>query len=129
MINFIFIKNYIIYKYIIKTSKINLIYIKMEIEENIPEYTMKLHKAKTGYVAELFVKEREDQSKSNDIELIMIVDRSGSMGQYYTKIFKKVMPLLLEKIHYPENKKVHFITFDSTIEHRKRKRRRNKANN
>ena len=91
----------------------------MEIEENIPEYTMKLHKAKVGYVAELFVKEREDQSKANDIELIMIVDRSGSMGQYYTKIFKKVMPLLLEKIHYPENKKVHFITFDSEIEHRK----------
>ena len=92
----------------------------MEIEENIPEYTMKLHKAKSGYVAELFIQEKPDQSaKSNDIELIMIVDRSGSMGQYYTKIFKKVMPLLLDKIHYPENKKVHFITFDSNIESRK----------
>ena len=92
----------------------------MEIEENIPEYTMKLHKAKSGYVAELFIQEKPDQSaKSNDIELIMIVDRSGSMGQYYTKIFNKVMPLLLDKIHYPENKKVHFITFDSNIESRK----------
>ena len=29
------------------------------------------------------------------------------------------MPLLLEKIDYPENKEVHFITFDSDIEYRK----------
>ena len=91
----------------------------MEIEENNTEYTMKLHKAKVGYVAEIFVKEIKDTSgKSNDIELIMIVDRSGSMGQSYTKLFTKIMPLLLEKIHYPQDKKVHFITFDSKIEYR-----------
>ena len=91
----------------------------MEIEVNEPEYTMKLHKAKVGYVAELFVKEIKDTSgKSNDIELIMVVDRSGSMGQSYTKLFTKIMPLLLEKIHYPQDKKVHFITFDSKIEYR-----------
>jgi hypothetical protein len=92
----------------------------MEIEVNEPEYTMKLHKAKVGYVAELFVKEIKDTpGKSNDIELIMVVDRSGSMGQSYTKLFTKIMPLLLEKIHYPQDKKVHFITFDSNIEYRK----------
>ena len=91
----------------------------MEIEEEIPEYKMNIHKAKVGYVAELFVKEMQNQSKLNDIELIMIVDRSGSMGQWYTKIFQKVMPLLLDKINYPPNKKVHFITFDSEIENRK----------
>ena len=91
----------------------------MEIEVNEPEYTMKLHKAKVGYVAELFVKDIKDTSgKSNDIELIMVVDRSGSMGQSYTKLFTKIMPLLLEKIHYPQDKKVHFITFDSNIEYR-----------
>ena len=52
----------------------------MEIEENVPDYKINIHKAKAGYVAELFLKEREDQSKLNDIELVMIVDRSGSMG-------------------------------------------------
>ena len=91
----------------------------MEIEENIPEYTIKLHKAKVGYVAELYIKEKEEFSKSNDIELIIIVDRSGSMGQSYTKLFTKIIPLLLDKIHYPPNKQVHFITFDSEIEYRK----------
>jgi hypothetical protein len=34
----------------------------MEIEENIPEYQLKLHKAKVGYVAELYIKEKEDQN-------------------------------------------------------------------
>ena len=92
----------------------------MEIEQNMPEYKIKLHKAKKGYVGELFLNEIKDPSgKSNDIELIMIVDRSGSMGQSYTKLFTKIIPLLLEKINYPTNKKVHFITFDSEIEYRK----------
>ena len=44
------------------------------------EYAMKIHKAKVGYVAELFIKEQKEKSKlSNDIELVLIVDRSGSM--------------------------------------------------
>ena len=90
----------------------------MEIEEEKSQYNLNIHKAKTGFVAELFIKDREDQSKIKDIELIVIVDRSGSMGQSYTKIFQKVIPLLLDKINYPQNKKVHFITFDSEIENR-----------
>ena len=90
----------------------------MEIEKEISEYKLNIHKAKKGYVAELFLKNIEDQSKLNDIELILIVDRSGSMEHSYTKIFQKVIPLLLDKINYPQNKKVHFITFDSVIENR-----------
>ena len=87
------------------------------------EYAMKIHKAKVGYVAELFIKEQKEKSKlSNDIELVLIVDRSGSMHESYPKIFSKVIPLLLEKLHYPENKDVHFITFESRTEYRKIKK-------
>jgi len=95
----------------------------MENAENIPEYTMKIHKAKVGYVAELFIKEKKENSKSsNNIELILIVDRSGSMSSSYPKIFNKIIPLFLEKLHYPENKDVHFITFESSTEYRKIKK-------
>ena len=90
----------------------------MEIEEEIQDYKLTIHKAKAGYVAELYLKDRKDQSKIKDIELILIVDRSGSMWGSYTKIFQKIIPLLLDKINYPQNKKVHFITFDSEIENR-----------
>ena len=95
----------------------------METEGNIQEYTMKVHKSKLGYVSELFLKEKKDNSKSsNNIELVLIVDRSGSMHSSYPKIFNKIIPLFLEKLHYPENKEVHFITFESRTEYRKLKK-------
>ena len=95
----------------------------MNTSQNIQEYTMKLHKAKVGYVAELLIEEKKDKNKfSNDIELILIVDRSGSMYDSYPKIFNKIIPLFLEKIHYPEDKDVHFITFESHTEYRKIKK-------
>ena len=92
----------------------------MEKKDALAEYETKLHKTKNGYVGQLLIKkEGINSSKFNNIELIMIVDRSGSMYRTYPKIFKKVMPLFLDKINYPENKEVHFITFDSVIEYRK----------
>ena len=95
----------------------------MEGAGNILEYTMKIHKAKIGYVAELFIKEKKENRKSlNNIELILIVDRSGSMSSSYPKIFNKIIPLLLEKLHFPENKDVHFITYESNTEYRKIKK-------
>jgi hypothetical protein len=88
------------------------------------EYTMKIHKAKVGYVGELLLKENKEKSKfSDNIELILIVDRSGSMYDSYPKIFNKIIPLLLEKLHYPEDKDVHFITFESHTEYRKLKKK------
>ena len=91
---------------------------------DIPELTMKVHKAKVGYVAELFIEKDKLKSNkiSNDIELILIVDRSGLMHQSYPKIFNKIIPLLLEKLNYPEGKDVHFITFESQTEYRKIKK-------
>ena len=91
---------------------------------DLPELTMKVHKAKVGYVAELSIEKDKLKSKkiSNDIELILIVDRSGSMHQSYPKIFNKIIPLLLEKLNYPKEKDVHFITFESQTEYRKIKK-------
>ena len=96
----------------------------MESAENNQEYIMKIHKAKIGYVAELNIKEKKEKNSkaSNNIELILVVDRSGSMYDSYPKIFNKIIPLLLEKLHYPENKDVHFITFESSTEYRKLKK-------
>ena len=96
----------------------------MSTNENIPEYTMKIHKAKVGYVGELLVKENKGKSKfSDNIELILVVDRSGSMYDSYPKIFNKIIPLLLQKLNYPEDKDVHFITFESSTEYRKLKKK------
>ena len=84
---------------------------------------MKVHKAKVGYVAEMLIEEKKENTKAKDnIELVFIVDRSGSMSSSYPKIFNKIIPLLLDKLHYPENKDVHYITFESSTEYRKIKK-------
>ena len=79
---------------------------------------LKIHKAKKGYVAEFFINDLKGDNYDN-IDIIFIVDRSGSMGQSYIKIFKEVVPEFLEKLKYPEDKIVHFITFESKVEYRK----------
>ena len=80
---------------------------------------MKVHKAKVGYVAEMLIEEKKENTKAKEnIELVFIVDRSGSMSSSYPKIFNKIIPLLLDKLHYPENKDVHYITFESKTEYR-----------
>ena len=67
--------------------------------QNTSQYNLKLHKAKVGYVGEVFIEENQEDSKYlNDVELILIVDRSGSMPSSYPKIFNKIIPLLLEKL-------------------------------
>lgn len=93
----------------------------MKSEKITSENYIKLHKVSSGYVAEVYVKEKtgKSNSKGDNIELILVVDRSGSMGQNYTKIFKQIVPMLLDKISYPSGKEVHFITFDSSTEYRK----------
>ena len=97
-----------------KCQKKYLILNRMGDTQNISQYNLKLHKAKVGYLAELFIKVNQEDSKYlNDIELILIIDRSGSMYNSYPKIFNKIIPLFLEKLNYPENKDVHFITFES----------------
>ena len=65
----------------------------MESAENNQEYIMKIHKAKIGYVAELNIKEKKEKNSkaSNNIELILVVDRSGSMYDSYPKIFNKII--------------------------------------
>ena len=88
--------------------------------ESQEKISLFLHKAKIGYVGEICVPLNYFQTeKTKNTELIMIVDRSGSMGNSYTEIFKNITPLFLEKIKYPEEKQVHFITFDDRIESRK----------
>ncbi len=51
----------------------------------------------------------------NKGEFILILDISGSMGDYVNEIITKVMPKVFELLKYPENKKFYFIGFESDI--------------
>ena len=76
-----------------------------------------LHSYKNGYIAETNI-EKSESGKYTDYELIFIVDRSGSMHQSYPILINKVIPYLLDKLEFPENKPTHFITFEDYVDYR-----------
>ena len=87
----------------------------MEIESN---YDLTLHSYKQGFIAETTI-DKSKSGKYNDYELIFIVDRSGSMSTSYPILINKIIPYLLDKLKFPEEKKAHFITFEDFVEYRK----------
>ena len=81
-------------------------------------YDITLHPYKKGFIAETNI----DKSKSGNIseyEIIFIVDRSGSMSSSYPILINKIIPYLLDKLKFPENKPTHFITFEDYVDYRK----------
>jgi hypothetical protein len=77
-----------------------------------------LYPYQKGYIAEVNIEESNFGGNSN-YELILIVDRSGSMRSSYPVLINKLIPHLLDLLKYPENKEVHFIAFEDFVEYRK----------
>ena len=77
-----------------------------------------LHSYNDGYIAETTI-EKQKSGDFTDYELILIVDRSASMSSSYPILINKIIPYLLDKLKFPENKPTHFITFEDFVEYRK----------
>ena len=80
-------------------------------------YNIILHSYKNGFIAETNIN-KLTSGENTDYELIFIVDRSGSMSSSYPILINKIIPYLLDKLKYPENKPVHFITFEDYVDYR-----------
>jgi hypothetical protein len=50
------------------------------------------------------------------VETVIILDRSGSMGDAARRVTNEIIPLFLSKLSYDEKQVIHFITFDSVSE-------------
>ena len=81
-------------------------------------YDLIMHSYKSGFIAEANI-EKSSTGKFTDYELIFIVDRSGSMSSSYPILINKIIPYLLDKLKFPENKKTHFITFEDYVDYRR----------
>ena len=88
---------------------------KMEVEK---DYNITLHQYKDGFIGETTIEESKS-GKYSDYEMIFIVDRSGSMYRSYPILINKIIPYLLEKLKYPDNKPSHFICFEDFVDYRK----------
>ena len=52
----------------------------------------------------------------SDLETIIILDRSGSMGSSTYDIVKKILPKFFQKLGYSEKEKINLITFSQFTE-------------
>eukprot|EP00833_Pecoramyces_ruminatium_P006678 jgi/Orpsp1_1/1180710/evm.model.c7180000074387.1 len=77
-----------------------------------------LYPYQKGYIAETNIEESNVGNNSN-YELILIVDRSGSMRDSYPILINELIPHLLDLLKFPENKATHFIAFEDFVEYRK----------
>ena len=56
-------------------------------------------------------------SLSSNCEFIFVMDISGSMGGYVNQILTKVFPKVYDKLNFPENKIIHLLTFESSVQY------------
>ena len=56
-------------------------------------------------------------SLSSNCEFIFVMDISGSMGGYVNEILTKVFPKVYDKLNFPENKIIHLLTFESSVQY------------
>lgn len=56
---------------------------------------------------------RDAQENSSLVETIIILDKSGSMGQQAGRMANTIIPLFLSKLFYPDQQVIHLITFDN----------------
>ena len=76
--------------------------------------------AADGYIAQFNVTEQSGakKSKSSDgFEMIVILDRSGSMGQNVSRLLRTVIPDALNNLGLSDETLIHLITFDSRVEY------------
>ena len=58
----------------------------------------------------------KESSSFLDLETIIILDRSGSMGSSTYDIVKKILPKFFQKLGYSEQEKINLITFSQFTE-------------
>lgn len=86
------------------------------------KYECKLYQLdKEEFVGSIKIDENVSQADqannaSKHIETVIILDRSGSMGDTARCVTNEIIPLFLSELSYKPTDNIHFITFDSTAQ-------------
>jgi hypothetical protein len=79
------------------------------------ELQIKFHKTFDGYLAKInipptVVKHSTDNKQP---DFVLLVDKSGSMGQNVGRIINKILPQTLKMLGYQDSNKIHIIAYDN----------------
>lgn len=65
------------------------------------------------YIGTVKIDDMLRQKISNSVQTIIILDKSGSMGEAASRVSNEIIPLFLTKLFYKTTDVIHLITFDS----------------
>ena len=78
-----------------------------------PELKFTFHKSFDGYVAKLNIPKSVVKESTDQPNFILLLDRSGSMGQNVTRIINNILPTALNKLGYKPDDTIYIVTYDS----------------
>ena len=79
---------------------------------------LELYPNNSFYIGKIKLNENiiKNSSSFSDLETVIILDRSGSMGSSTYVIVKKILPNVFEKLGYTNKEQIHLITFSTYSE-------------
>lgn len=78
-----------------------------------PELKFTFHKSFDGYLAKLNIPESVvKKSQTSQPDFVVLLDRSGSMGQNVNRIITKILPKTLEKLGYKQSDTIHIVLYN-----------------
>lgn len=82
---------------------------------------LKAYKLQEDFVCSLSISDSNSDSEASLTSIktpttVIILDRSGSMGNSVRRITNEVLPLFFEKLSYEPESQIHLITFDCVCE-------------
>lgn len=83
---------------------------KKEIESKV--YELKIHPVDGEEFIGTIKIEKIHSTSSSLVQTVILLDRSGSMGDAARRVSNEIIPMFLEKLSYDKNQIVHLITFD-----------------
>lgn len=69
-----------------------------------------------GYICSINVESNAEYATPKEVQTVIILDRSGSMGQSVHKIMNEVLPIFFDRLNYNPDDTIYVITFDSVCE-------------
>lgn len=79
-------------------------------------YELFIYPVENEFISKITIPVLETAKQKSKIATIVILDRSGSMGDEVERFVNRILPTVFEKLDYDQNEKIYLITFDSETE-------------
>lgn len=87
----------------------------MEVENNDLSYKLNIYPVNNEFIASIDTSSNQNLEQKN-VETVIILDKSGSMGLSVIKIIRKILPKFFEILKYDPEQEINLIAFESQTE-------------